>query len=54
MKYVITFTEKAGRVDTTASIVEIDEQENGDSEFPVEHTTYVELEVNGEKTTLCY
>ncbi len=38
-----------GRIYTTAYIIRIDERETGDSEFPIEYTTYVELEVNGEK-----
>ena len=45
------FTEKDERIYTTAHIVRIDEQETGDPEFPIDYTTYVELEVNGEKTT---
>ena len=45
------FTEKDERIYTTAHIVRIDEQETGDPEFPIDYTTYVELEVNGEKIT---
>lgn len=48
-KYIHTFTEKEDRIYTIAHIVRIDERKTGDSEFPIEHTTYVELEVNGEK-----
>ena len=40
-----------GRIYTTAHIIRIDERETGDPEFPIEYTTYVELEVNGEKIT---
>ena len=45
------FTEKDERIYTTAHIVRIDEQETGDPEFPIDYTTYVELEVNEEKIT---
>ncbi len=48
-KYILTFTEKEERIYTTAHIVRIDERETGEPEFPIEHTTYVELEVNGDK-----
>lgn len=51
IKYILPFTEKDERIYTTAHIVRIDERETGDPEFPIEHTTYVELEVNGEKIT---
>lgn len=50
-KYSITFTEKEERIYTTAHIVRIDERETADPEFPIKHTTYVELEVNGDKIT---
>lgn len=48
---IIAFTEKDDYVYTTARIVRIDERETGDPEFPLEHTTYVKLEVDGEKIT---
>ncbi len=35
----------------TAHIVRIDDRQTGDPEFPVEHTTYVELEINSKKIT---
>ena len=31
----------------TAYIVKIDEKKTGDPEFPIEHTTYVEFDING-------
>jgi len=51
IKYILAMTEKDDRIYTTARIVRIDERETGDLEFPVEHTTYVELEVDGENIT---
>jgi len=51
IRFILTFAEKDDRIYTTAHIVRIDERETGDPEFPVDHTTYVELEVNGEKIT---
>lgn len=51
IKYIITFAETEERMHATANIVRIDERKTGDPEFPVEHTTYVELEVDGEKIT---
>ena len=51
IEYVIALTEKDDRIYTTATIVKIDKQETGDPEFPFEYTTYVELDVNGERTT---
>ena len=51
VKCILTFTGKEERIYTTAHIVRIDEQETGDPEFPIDYTTYVELEVNGEKIT---
>lgn len=49
IKYIISFTEADERIYATAYIVRIDERQTGDPEFPVKHTTYVELDVNGEK-----
>ena len=51
VKCILTFTGKEERIYTTAHIVRIDEKETGDPEFPIDYTTYVELEVNGEKIT---
>lgn len=51
IKYIIAFAEKDDRVYTNANIVKIDERETGDPEHPIDYTTYVELEVNGEKIT---
>ncbi|MBQ6832329.1 MAG: hypothetical protein IJO28_06800 [Oscillospiraceae bacterium] len=50
-KYISILTEKDERIYTTAKIVRIEDQETGDPEFPLDHTTYVELEVNGERIT---
>ena len=35
----------------TAYIVKIDEKKTGDPEFPIEHTTYVEFDINGNRIT---
>ncbi len=51
IKYVTSFVEKDNYIYTTAQIVKIDKQETGDPEFPIKYTTYVELDINGEKTT---
>lgn len=50
-KYISILTEKDERIYTNAHIVRIEDQETGDPEFPLDHTTYVELEVNGERIT---
>ena len=51
VRYVISLTEKGSRIYSTARIVRIDERKTGDPEFPIEHTTYVELDLNSGKTT---
>ena len=35
----------------TAYIVKIDEKKTGDPEFPIEHTTYVEFDINENRIT---
>ncbi len=52
IEHVKAVAEKEDYIYTTARIVRIDERETGDSDFPVEHTTYVEIEVDGEKITV--
>ena len=49
INYILTFTETDERIYTTARIVRIDERKTGDPKFPIEYTTYVEVEVDGEK-----
>lgn len=49
--YVLRYTEKDHHIYTTAHIIKIDERKTGDPEFPIEYTTYVEFEVNGENIT---
>jgi hypothetical protein len=51
VNYVLRYTEKDHRIYTTAHIIKIDERKTGDPEFPIEYTTHVEFEVNGEKIT---
>ena len=51
IKYAAALMEKEDRTYSTATIVKIEQQETGDPEFPYKHTTYVELDVNGERIT---
>ena len=51
IKYAAALMEKEDRTYSTATIVKIEQQETGDPEFPYKHTTYVALDVNGERIT---
>lgn len=51
IKYAAALMEKENRIYTTATIVRIDKQKTGDPESPYKHTTYVALDVNGERIT---
>ena len=44
---IVQLIEKDDCKYATAYIVKIDEKKTGDSEFPIEYTTYVELDANG-------
>ncbi len=52
IRYVVVLAEKEDCIYATAYIVRIDERETGDEEFPIDYTTYVELDVLGEKRTV--
>ena len=49
IKSVIVSAEADERIYTTAHIVKIEGRETRDPEFPIEYTTYVEVEMGGEK-----
>ena len=44
---IVRLMEKDDCKYATAYIVKIDEKKTGDPEFPIEHTTYVEFDING-------
>ena len=49
IKYIVAFKATDERIYATAHIVRIDEQKTGAPEFPIEHTTYVEFDINGNR-----
>ena len=49
VEYVSSLAEQDDRTYTIAHIVKIEERQTRDPERPIEYTTYVELEVRGEK-----
>ena len=51
IKYIATFKATNERIYTTARIVRIDERKTGDPEFPIEHTTFVEFEIDEKNIT---
>ena len=48
---IVRLMEKDDCKYATAYIVKIDEKKTGDPEFPIEHTTYVEFDINGNRIT---
>ena len=46
---IIRLMEKDDSKYTTAYFVKIDEKKTVDPEFPIEHTTYVEFDINGNR-----
>ncbi len=51
IKYIAAFKATDERIYATARIVKIDERQTGDPEFPIEHTTFVEFEMDGKNIT---
>ena len=48
---IVRLIEKDDCKYATAHIIKIDEKKTGDPEFPIDHTTYVELDANGNRIT---
>ena len=48
---IVRLMEKDDCKYATAYIVKIDEKKTGDPEFPIEYTTYVEFDINGNRIT---
>ncbi|MBQ4121410.1 MAG: hypothetical protein IJD35_05280 [Clostridia bacterium] len=48
---IVRLIEKDDCKYATAQIIKIDEKKTGDPEFPIEHTTYVALDINGNQIT---
>ena len=51
INYIASSMATDERIYVTAHIVRIDERKTGDPEFPIEHTTIVEFEVDGKTIT---
>ena len=51
IKYIASSMVTDERIYATAHIVRIDERKTGDPEFPIEYSTFVEFEVDGQNIT---